>query len=293
MKQFLLAVLLILFLSCNKKPEVFTQKIISPPPLASSSPTPIGEKQEEIQKGNDEKSADDFVTKDDRQSYGGYEIFKEKRNVVLKKGNKTVATFPGMIDPHSGIDFGLFSFLDNGRKQLIVSATEFRGGEQWIAELSPKYREIFSTVKWGVGREGADLGFIDFDKDGVYEISTGDFWYYTFSDISMSETPVVHVIFAYDKQAGRYVPANHKFKKYSLKGLDEEIKSLPANEGYGYLGGRVDVLLSYVYAGQEKEGWAFFERSYQAKDKAVIKRIIKNTLKNSRVYRYIQAHSQH
>ncbi len=54
---------------------------------------------------------------------------------------------------------------------------------------------------------------------------------------------------------------------------------------------RVDVLLHYLYAGKEKEGWAFFESSYQAKDKVRVKRIIKNRLNYSSAYNYIRKHS--
>jgi hypothetical protein len=301
MKKIITVLTLLLFLACDKTPQTIAQVKATPAP----SPTlEINNSDDDVLPKSDRKSADDFVTEAEKLSYGGYDIFKEKKTVVedgiksdiqtvvIQKRNKMIARYMGMDDPHSGIDFGFFSFLGTAQKQLIVSASRFRGGRQWLAELTPTYREIFNTEDWGVGREGADLGFIDLDKDGVYEITTGDFWYYAFSEISMSETPVVSVIFAYDKRAGKYVPANHRFKEYSLKGLDEEIKSLPPNEGYEYLGKRVDVLLSYLYAGEEKEGWAFFERSYQAKDKARVKRVVKDGLKNSKFYRYIKAHSQ-
>jgi hypothetical protein len=294
MKYLFLAFLLIQFLACSKKPEVLAQKASSPSPTVFPAPIP----------NNKEKTIDDFITKDEKQAYEGYDIFKETdviegggtkievSKVLLKKGKKIVGIFPGMLHPFNTNDFGLFSFLGNGRKQLIVSASEPRGGLQWIAELAPNYKLIFNTGEWGIGREGADLRFIDIDQDGVYEITAGDFWYYIFNDISMSETPVVNIVFGYDKRAGKYVPANHKFKEYSLQSIDERIKSLPANEGYRFLGTRVDVLLQYLYAGKEKEGWEFFDRAYQAKDKAVAKRIIKTRLSYSSVYKYIRIHSQ-
>ena len=257
MKHLFLAFLLMQILSCSKKPETLVQKLANPTPATSPSPT--------LTSKGEEKNADDFVTKDEQQTYDGYDIFKQKKTVVeydtkieipsviLKKGGKIVASFPGMIHPHSEIDFGLFSFLNNGQKQLIISASEPRGGNQWLAELSPTYREIFSTITWRVGREGADLGFVDLDKDGVYEITTGDFWYYVFDEISMSETPVITVVFRYDKKAGKYLPANHLFPAYSLAGIDARIAAFPPHEGYNYLGARVDVLLHYLYAGKEKK----------------------------------------
>ncbi len=173
MKYLLMAFLLVQFLSCSKKPEVFAQKVTSTTP--TGFPAPIPDKKE--------KTIDDFIIKDEKKTYDGYDIFKERdivegggtkievTKVVLKKGEKVIGIFPGMLHPFNTNDFGLFSFLGNGRKQLIVSASEPRGGLQWIAELSPIYKWIFNTGEWGVGREGADLRFMDIDEDGVYKIT--------------------------------------------------------------------------------------------------------------------------
>ncbi len=298
-----LFVLLLIFSACRTTPPVAQQTpVVSPQPSATANnATPNPSKDEG-------KSAEDFFTKEDILSYDGYDVMKlhkkikdetwgpnpiDTNYIVVKRRQKVLATFDG---PHhligNATDFGLFSFLGKDEKQLIVSITIPRGGRQWIADLTPAYREIFATEKWGVGREGADLGFVDIDNDGALEITAGDFWYYVFNEISTSETPVVNVIFSYDTKAGKYVPANHVFPEYSLRGVEDRIKSLPANEGYGYLGGRVDVLLAYLYAGKEKEGWEFFERSYEAADKAQVKIRIKTVLKHSPVYQYIRKHSK-
>ena len=296
-------VLLLIFSACKTSPPVAQQTVVATP-----QPSATAMKATPSQSEDEGKSAEDFFTKEDTLSYDGYDVMKlhkkikdetwgpnpiDTNYVVLKRKQKVLATFDG---PHhsigNAVDFGLFSFLGKKGKQLIVSITIPRGGRQWIADLSPAYREIFATEKWGVGREGADLGFVDIDKDGALEITAGDFWYYVFNEISMSETPVVNVIFSYETKAGKYVPANHVFPEYSLRAVDERIKSLPANEGQGYLGGRVDVLLAYVYAGKEKEGWEFFDQAYEAKDKAQVKAKIKNVLKHSLVYQYIRKHSK-
>lgn len=286
--------------ACKTNPPIAQQTVI-----ASPQPSPTATSAVLQQSKDEEKSAEDFFTKEERLFYRGYEVAKLKKTVreedttmdvsllVIRKNRRTVATFDG---PHHSIgnatDFGLFPFLGKEGNQLIVSITIPRGGRQWIADLSPAYRVIFDTNKWGVGREGPDLGFVDIDKDGILEITAGDFWYYVFNEISMSETPVVNVIFKYDPTAKEYVPANHLFPEYSLRGVEDWSKSLPANEGYGYLGRRVDVLLLYLYAGKEKEGWEFFDRVYEAKDKAQVKTKIKNALKDSLVYQYIRKHSK-
>ena len=130
MKHLLLAFLLIQLLSCREKPEVLAQKVTSQTSTVSPAPIP----------SNKEKTIDDFITKDEKQTYDGYDIFKETDiiegggtkieviKVVLKKDKKVVGIFPGMLHPFNTNDFGFFSFLGNGRKQLIVSASEPRGG---------------------------------------------------------------------------------------------------------------------------------------------------------------------
>ena len=102
----------------------------------------------------------------------------------------------------------------------------------------------------------------------------------------------MNVIFKYDPKAKEYVPANYLFPEYSLRWVENWSSSLPAKEGYGYLGRRVDVLLIYLYAGKEKEGWDFFDRVYEAKDKAQVKTRIQNVLKRSPTYQYIRKHSK-
>lgn len=290
--------LMLMSFACKSTPPAIQPTMVSPltSPTATSATTQTPE--------DEEKSAEDFFTKEDKLFYNGYEITKLKKTVqeegtkmdvsylMVKKNHKTMAIFDG---PHHSIgnaaDFGLFPFLGK-EKQLIVSITVPRGGRQWIAELFPAYRVIFDTSKWGVGREGTDLGFVDLDHDGVLEITAGDFWYYIFNEISISETPVVNVIFRYDPKVKEYVPANHLFPKYALRWVEDWSSSLPANKGYGYLGRRVDVLLLYLYAGKEREGWEFFERMYKGQDKAQVKGNIKNALKHSPIYQYIRKHSK-
>jgi len=47
----------------------------------------------------------------------------------------------------------------------------------------------------------------------------------------------------------------------------------------------LDVLLKYVYAGEERKGWAFFETHYLLADKAEVEAGVKEKLKESAVYR--------
>lgn len=291
-------VFLLMSFDCKTSPSVAPQ-------TSQASPQPSASANNQAKQSNEEeKSAEDFFTKEERLSYNSYEIAKLKKTVreegttmdvsylVVKKKQKTVAIFDGPHHPTANaVDFGLFPFLGK-ENQLLVSITVPRGGRQWIADFTPAYRKIFDTEKWGVGREGADLGFIDIDHDGVLEITAGAFWYYVFSEISMSETPVADVIFKYDTKAKEYVPANHLFPSYSLRWVEDWSSSLPAKEGYGYLGRRVDVLLLYLYAGREKEGWDFFDRVYEAKDKAQVKTRIQNVLKHSPTYQYIRKHGK-
>lgn len=290
--------LMLMFVACKTSPSVAPQTSQASPQPSATANNPTKQSNEE------EKSAEDFFTKEEQLSYNSYEIAKLKKTareegttmevsyLVVKKNQKTVAIFDGPHHPTANtVDFGLFPFLGK-ETQLLVSITVPRGGRQWIADLSLAYRKIFDTAKWEVGRESGDLGLIDIDHDGVLEITAGAFWYYVFSEISMSETPVADVIFRYDTKAKEYVPANHLFPAYALRWVEDWSSSLPAKEGYGYLGRRVDVLLLYLYVGKEKEGWAFFDRVYEAKDKMQVKTRIQSVLKHSPTYQYIRKHSK-
>src|SRR5205823_10891607 len=94
--------------------------------------------------------------------------------------------------------FGLISLLGSSAKQAVISQDVPRTGTQWVITLSKHPRVIFDGPRWAVGREGDDMGLIDLDGDGVYEISVMITDFYDLHDkISMIQFlfPIVFIIY--------------------------------------------------------------------------------------------------
>jgi hypothetical protein len=54
-----------------------------------------------------------------------------------------------------------------------------------------------------------------------------------------------------------------------------------------YVSAVFEVLLKRIYAGQEQQGWKFFDKEYQLSDKKELKRDIKQALQGDPIYRSI------
>ena len=206
--------------------------------------------------------------------------------VVLKKRGRVVAKFDGV---ESGVGvatmFGAFDFL-GGARQLAVSLTVPRGGRHWVVDLSSASpRVVFDSFDYGVGRE--ELSVIDLDKDGTYELSMPVTAFYMFENMGTAETPLPEIVFKYDPKARGYLPANRLFPDYALRGVDEDIRALKSDDP-AYMSKRLDMLLRYVYAGRERDGWDFFDRAYGRADRDALKKRIASELGKERVYRFLR-----
>ena len=139
--------------------------------------------------------------KEDRLSYGGYEVVKLRKKVklremampievsyvVVRKDGKQLAKFDGLYHgAGNATSFGLLPLLGGEQKQLVVSQTIPRGGWHWVATLSPGFRVIFDSSAFKVSAE--DFCIKDVNTDGVKEISLrgGN-------------------LFIYDEKAGKYL----------------------------------------------------------------------------------------
>ena len=236
--------------------------------------------------------------KSDALSYGGYDLVKLLKKVkleetpsltevsyaVLKRKGKVLAKFDGV---YSGVgnatDFGLFSFLNGEAKQIFISQTIPRGGRHWVVNLSPDFRVIYDSGDWGVGRD--DFTVIDVNGDSVYEISQEMTAFYSFKNISSSETPLPEVIFKYDERERKYLPANHLFPDFALEGIKMQIENLRIDERR--LSSVLHIVLRYIYAGKDQEAWSFFEREYTQADKEQMKAKILAVLQDEAVYKYL------
>jgi len=185
--------------------------------------------------------------------------------------------------------FGLLSLLGNEEKQLVVSQDIYRGGNQWIVTFGKSPRIIYDGAVWETGREGDDLGILDIDADGTYEIFAPITSFSDFADhrLSMMNVPLPSVVFKFDRRAHRYVPANPLFAEYLLsKHKDREIS--PPSNADNHLGDVMKATLDYLHARREAEAWLFFERECKLPDKAQIKRKIESVLSGHPTFRYLK-----
>jgi hypothetical protein len=252
----------------------------------------------------------DVLSADDTLSYSGYVVEKRHKKVrydypaeikskplwidvsyvVLKRQGKVRVTFDDGIYFGMGGNntrFGLFSFLPGPAKQLVVSQDVFRGGTQWVVNLSPRPRIIFDGPKWGVGREGDDMTIVDFDNDGVFEIIVPITDFYEFQDkLPIARIPLPGIIFKYDRKLMRYVPANPGFESYALRGIGDLDVEKTIDE-FDQRAMTLEKLLAFIYVGKQKEAWDFYDRSYKLSDKEEIRRRIRAILDRQRVYKFI------
>lgn len=215
---------------------------------------------------------------------------------VLARGEKTLLTFDAGVY-HGGLNsvgFGLFPFLGGEEKQLVVSQDAPREGRQWIVSLSPHPRVIYDGPAFEAGREGDDLRVVDLDGDGVYEVVALLCHFYGFRDwaLAPNATPLPEIVFKYDAKARKYLPANDLFRERLLKDAEEKKAKVrgPA-ERESHTADVLSLVLAYVYAGEERAAWEFYEAAYKLPDKAELRKEIEGELRAEPVYRFVRAKS--
>ena len=206
-------------------------------------------------------------------------------SAVIKRNGKVVAEFDGLDHPvGSTTEFGLFDLLGDKTQQLIVSATAPRNGRHWVVSLQPDFRVLFDSDEYGVGRE--EFYVIDIDKDGIYEISLPVTAFYCMHDkMYIGEIPLPEIVFKYDPYRKKYLPANSYYADYALRGIDDEKRRL--NDKNNYFSSRLSILLLYIFAGKEPEGWAFFDDAYRRPDKQEMRLRIQSVLNEQPLYKYL------
>ena len=122
------------------------------------------------------------------------------------------------------------------------------------------------------------------------------------------------IIFKYDKKTNKYLPANHKYQERIKSIEDEQVGENNSNDKLEF---RIvmENFLEYMYAGMEKEAWAYFEKNYNfgeyssgvavndnsnfnrsknlnnssQESKKIVKEQIKNSLKKDKIYNFIKS----
>jgi len=238
-------------------------------------------------------------TKDESLYYMGYEITKASRKsgantieyAVLRRNGRIVATFDSPIDQLSEVRFGLFSFLGERAKEMVIEQRSDKLWRYWIVSLQPQFSVVFDSNKYDVVYE---LRVNDLDNDGKQEIlqNLGTFWYFKSNNIFSPRPPI---LFQYNAQEARYTPANREFKEVMLKDIGQRVdkarkvieqKDDPEHELHIH-SAVLDVLLRYLYSGEEDEAWSFYDKHYNLRDKETFKKELKDTLAADALYREV------
>ena len=248
---------------------------------------------------------DTISTADDFLEYKGIRVerayLKQDRRstATIKRGHRVLARHGKGEDRfgHDSTFFGLFPLLGSNEKQLIVA--QFTGGahccyQYWIYELYPKFSLIFDGTKYEIGDGFDPIAFQDLDGDGRYEftqkIMTFDYWLDCYTC-----TPQPSMVFKYDRYRHKYLPANRRFVSYVLKDARAEIRELeeimktPESERDPVVidYDSFDILLSYIYAGEEKEAWSLYGKFADRCESCPWRRKIRKKLKADSLYRFI------
>ena len=299
------------------------EAVIQVAPKTVETPTP---------QPNDEKAIaiEDIVAERESLKYEGYEVkrFLTKKkddddndspvadinDVVLQKNGKALFKFEGVYYPTGNwIEFGLFSFLGDKKKQLIIYETTNRYGRVWIVILSSKPKILFDSNDWGGFREFVYIE--DIDKDGKYEISLQTEVALSFENLAHINVPQIGYDFKYDNKRERFLPTNERFQDFYSGGLNERISKIePLNSSSGFdedlkkerdaisnssrnsLNGFdeevikdfIEIFLTYIYAGKENEAWEFFDKEYNLEDKESRKDKIKAVLSKDPIYKFVK-----
>lgn len=243
------------------------------------------------------------VIKSDKLSYAGYDIerrFDQANDVSLatiKKNGKPLLKFSNAGSGIDSTEIGLFPFIGGEPKQLFTM--QYTGGAHccWIYqiyELTPTLRRLFD------GEEYENIGYelypIDLDHDGIYEFTQSVMSFDYFVYLSHASSVFPRAVFSYDARKKEYLPANRKFSDYVFEGIEEDFHKLEvARKETGpldvmnerYLSAVLQILLKYIYAGREREGWEFFDREYQLSNKSEIKTDVRKALTTEPVYQSI------
>ncbi len=245
-----------------------------------------------------------FATHDKRVRFkdGGMEIEAEQSDIVVMRAGKVVRRFEGMsYGAGVATRFGAFSFLGSAEEQVIIEQTINRGNYYWILDVADAPRVLYN---------GSAFGMVDLDGNSTIELvgRIEAFWF--FYHLNNTNSPFPTAVFKYDKQAKKYLLANRQFASYVLSDVDEATSIVEAKRPtseqqkesvlYGsgmvpdhkhadYLGAVLSVMLDYIYAGREAEGWEFYEREYNLSDKEKLRRKIKSHLAGDKVYKQLYA----
>jgi len=265
--------------------------------------TKLIEVKKEIKKQNGIVSLSEYFISQDSLAYNGFVIKKafsklkpkdspeaEIADLVIKKNGKTLLKFDGIYYPlGNDLDFGLFSFLGGDEKQLAVSDTIPRGGIHYVVSLTQQPKVLFASSDWNVGREEFDA--TDIDNDGVFEVILAAV-FDEFEQLPKSDVPRTDIYFRYDKTTEKFMPANHLNRDFVLRDIDKQKAQINRQDKESQFADVLSVSLKYIYAGEEKQAWEFYDKEYNFDDREARKKRIKSILLSDPIYKFVRSELQ-
>ena len=192
--------------------------------------------------------------------------------MTIKKDEKVLVHLDSGCCWKDSTKIGLFSFLGENTKQLILE--QYSGGASCcysykIYELIPTMRLIFYDKEYvdAYALRGA-LRPVDFHEKGKYDIIMGVGRFKGFDTLCQACSPVPYVVFSYDSKREKFVVSNKKFSNYILRNIEKDIHAFEEIDinidkyNDDYLSKILTIILNYIYAGKEEEGWLFYNSRF-------------------------------
>lgn len=249
------------------------------------------------------QTLDQIFISGDRLTHGDYEVTRsynaaaQRSTATIRRRGRVLATFnEGGGPDRDSTRIGLFSLLGEGTQQLIIE--QYSGGAHccwryWIYNLTPVFRRIYDSAAYGPDQVGHMLELADLNRSGQYEL-TQSVMSFDYFELPHAQSPFPPAVFQYQWRTGRYQLANRRFPDHVLRGVEENIREVqelnrrfnPRSEQFRetYLAATLQVVLKYIYAGREREAWAFYDREYRLPDKEEMRGKIRRQLRTSAIY---------
>jgi hypothetical protein len=110
-----------------------------------------------------------------------------------------------------------------------------------------------------------------------------------FEQLPKSDVPLTNIYFRYDKKTEKFLPANHLHQDFVLRDIDEQRTRINRQDKESQFADVLSVTLQYIYAGEEKQAWEFFDKEYNFDDREARRQKIKLILLSNPIYKFVRS----
>jgi hypothetical protein len=243
---------------------------------------------------------DKVFIQENKLPYAGYDVERsfdsitQRSFATIKKNGETLVHLDHGFFLKDSTKIGLFSLLGKDAKQIIIGQYSGDAHCCWmykIYELTKKINLIFDGEEY----HSSNIGIVDIDGDRKYEHVLDS--YFILDDLSNAESVRPEFVLFYNENEGKYILEKDKFTNYLLRNIEEYIQEYEAismkisindsNVYREYLSAILKIIITYIYAGKDREGWEFYNKRYRYANKNVIRSEIVTNLKEDPIYKAI------